>query len=136
MSDTAISLTENLFNVNNKIKQVSIQKRNFFDFDSSSEFDRIICTEFLEHVEDPLSVLKKLNEILAPSGKVFLTTVVWAAFIDHIYLYRSAEEIRVQIREAGFIIEHEFVQPIFAKDKGKEEGSDIALNYAVLLTKQ
>lgn len=135
LSDSSISLTKKLFSAKDLLHRVSIEKKDFFDYGDGAKFDRIICTEFLEHVENPLSVLKKLHELLAPAGELFLTTVVWAAFTDHIFLYRNAEEIRRHIHASGFRIKKELVQVIFEKDKGKETESDIALNYAVLLTK-
>lgn len=71
--------------------------------------DWLICVEVLEHLEDPLSFLVGLKRNLAPGGKAFITAAVNAAHDDHIYLYRNADEVLDQLKEAGFILEQSFV---------------------------
>ena len=99
------------------------------------KFDKIMCGEFLEHVEDPVGILTKLNQLLKDDGKIFLTAAVWAAHIDHIYLYNNAEEVRNHIRKAGFLIEKELVQASFEKDEADPEKSKIPVSYAAILSK-
>lgn len=36
-------------------------------------FDIIICTEFLEHITDPVFALKEIKRVLKPEGKVLIT---------------------------------------------------------------
>jgi 2-polyprenyl-6-hydroxyphenyl methylase / 3-demethylubiquinone-9 3-methyltransferase len=38
-------------------------------------FDAIVCMELLEHVHDPLLVLKHCRRLLKPGGKLFLSTI-------------------------------------------------------------
>lgn len=110
----------------------TILNQDLFTYQPAQLFDRIMCGEFLEHVEDPLRVLKLLKSFLAPGGKIFLTAAVWASMIDHIYLYKSAEEVRVHIREAGLTIEKELVQNVFANKNPDQEKTPI--NYCSILT--
>lgn len=37
-------------------------------------FDTIICAELIEHLENPYSFLRDIGELLAPGGRVILTT--------------------------------------------------------------
>ncbi|HTU13946.1 MAG TPA: class I SAM-dependent methyltransferase [Solirubrobacterales bacterium] len=39
-----------------------------------ASFDVIVCTQVLEHVDDPVKVLAEINRVLAPGGVVFLST--------------------------------------------------------------
>lgn len=39
----------------------------------SGTLDAILCTEVLEHVPDPMAVLKEFHRLLKPGGRVFLT---------------------------------------------------------------
>jgi len=57
------------------------------------------------------------------------------AHIDHIYLYKNAEEVRNHIRKAGFFIEKELVQASFEKDEADPEKSKIPVSYAAILSK-
>ena len=38
-----------------------------------SSFDYIICTEVIEHVPDPISVIKEISRILKPGGNLLIT---------------------------------------------------------------
>lgn len=136
LADTAISFSHILFKAN-EIPQNSYRllKTNFFEFGEAEKFDRILCGEFLEHLEDPLDALKKFYRLLKNDGRVFITVAVWAAHIDHIFLYNNAEEVRNHIREARFSIEKELVQTVFEKDKSEPEKSKIPVSYAAILSK-
>lgn len=67
--------------------------------------DWLISVEVLEHLEDPVSFLKGLRRMLNPGGKAFITAALNAPNADHIYLYRSVEDVIVQLKEAGFVLE-------------------------------
>jgi len=135
LSDTAIALAQRFFEVKGVSPRAKLIKEDINDYVGSSSFNAIMCGEFLEHVEDPLEILKKLHKLLVPGGRLFLTTVAWAAFIDHIYLYKNAGEIRDHIAQSGFTIEKEYIQNIFPRDARRLEESGVALNYAAVLTK-
>lgn len=136
MADTAIDFSKKLFNLKH-IPEYSykILKIDFHNFPENEKYDRIICGEFLEHLEDPLEILKKIHRILTDDGKVFITVAVWAAHIDHIYLYKSANEVRNHLHQANFCIEKELVQSVFEKDEMNPEKEKIPVNYAAILKK-
>ena len=37
-------------------------------------FDTVICGEFIEHVEEPYRLLRRLRTLLAPEGRLILST--------------------------------------------------------------
>ncbi|MFA5880410.1 MAG: class I SAM-dependent methyltransferase [Candidatus Margulisiibacteriota bacterium] len=136
LSDTSIDFTKKMLNLDEiSQERVKIIKGDINEYQSDIKFDRIICGEFLEHVEDPLAILKKLNSLLADDGKLFLTTVAWTAFIDHIYLYRNVNEIKKHIFQGGFKINKELIQNIFDKDKNNPDQDKKAILYAAVLEK-
>jgi len=136
IADSAVTFSKNILEVNNIQKtSYNITKKDFFSFDSDKKFDRIICGEFLEHVEKPVDVLNKLHGLLNKDGKIFLTAAVWAGGVDHIYLYTHPNEIRNQIKESKFCIENELVQAVLEKDEINPEKGKIPVNYAAILTK-
>lgn len=85
-----------------KEKQWKAECRNFFDFSENEKFHCITMMEVLEHVEKPQEFLNKIYNQLTPGGKAYITTVVNAPAIDHIYLFNTVEEIQRLIVQAGF----------------------------------
>jgi len=51
--------------------------------------------------------LRRLRNLLAPTGSAYITTPANAPMIDHIYLFNNAEEIRELLSMGGFEIEKE-----------------------------
>ena len=117
-------------------KQVSYVLSDVFEYHPLSKYDFISMGEVLEHVEEPVSLLRKLHEMLNDSGKVFITTVTNAPAIDHIYLFKNADEIRKVIAEAGFEIEAELC--IWSEDLLPElcEKYKVSMMYAGVLAKK
>ena len=94
--------------------------------------DTLVCGELIEHLEDPRRALKELKRVLKPGGEVFLTTAIFAAAVDHLYLFRSAAEVRKMLQETGFTIVEELVLPVFG-NQNERELSNRAVNYAAIL---
>ena len=115
-------------------ERIDLIKENFFNHSIKSNYDIILCGEFLEHLEDPLKALKKLHYLVKDDGQVFLTVAVYASMIDHIYLYSNAQSVRDQINDARFEIKKELVQNVFAK--AKPDDSNTPINYSAILVKK
>lgn len=80
----------------------TVEHKDFFSYSAEEQFNCIVMGEVLEHVEEPLLMLKKICELLSENGRAFITTVVNAPTIDHIYLFRSIEEVLDMAKAAGF----------------------------------
>lgn len=76
--------------------------------DPERPVDWLICVEVLEHLEDPVEFLGALRAMLRHGGKAFIGTALNAANADHIYLYRTADEVKIQLEQAGFLVEQYF----------------------------
>ncbi|MBI5814220.1 MAG: class I SAM-dependent methyltransferase [Nitrospinae bacterium] len=99
-----------------------------------NKFDSVMMGEVLEHVENPLVVLKELARVAAPDAPIFVTTAIFAASSDHIYLFENAQEVRELISNAKLSIELEDVLPVYPSDS--PESSKRPLNYCAVLKKQ
>lgn len=86
--------------------RIQYHHMNVFDF-PDGQFDFITMGEVLEHVEQPRELLQKLHRMLAPHGTVYITTPANAPMVDHIYVFRNAQEIRDMLEESGFRIHSE-----------------------------
>ncbi|MEO1448517.1 MAG: class I SAM-dependent methyltransferase [Bacteroidota bacterium] len=80
---------------------VHYQLADVFEMHPARGYDLIVMGELIEHLEDPLAMLKKAESLLAEGGQIYLTTPANAPMIDHIYLFRNADEIRELCREAN-----------------------------------
>jgi SAM-dependent methyltransferase len=111
------------------VDKVDIERENM-PFDDGA-FDIILFSEILEHLRhDPLHVLREINRILAPGGKMILSTpnitplhrlgflfgrdyqgdpveefgkLKWLGHMGHVRLY-SADEVKRFLRNAGFTV--------------------------------
>jgi len=75
---------------------------DIFNFDSNNKYDLIILGEVLEHLDKPMEILKKLSSLLNNNGIIWLTTPTNAPTLDHVYLFRSKEDIVDLIKMSGF----------------------------------
>jgi 2-polyprenyl-3-methyl-5-hydroxy-6-metoxy-1,4-benzoquinol methylase len=81
-----------------------IKLKNIIEEPMHHQADALINVEVLEHLEDPKQFLRSLYSILKNGGIAFVTAAVNAPNFDHIYLYRSLNEVAAQISAAGFKI--------------------------------
>jgi 2-polyprenyl-3-methyl-5-hydroxy-6-metoxy-1,4-benzoquinol methylase len=54
-----------------RFPQIKVINSLFEDFETEQTYDNIILGHVLEHVHDPVLILSKVREWLAPSGRVF-----------------------------------------------------------------
>jgi SAM-dependent methyltransferase len=106
---------------------------NIFDFPPGAQYDWITMGEVIEHVEQPLDLLRKARSLLAPSGRAYITAPANAPTLDHIYLFREEEEIRGMLREAGFAVEREVL--MYSEDLPVEQARarKVALMYGAVV---
>ena len=81
--------------------------RDFFEFSAGDKYDAVVMGEVLEHVERPLQFLQKSAEITSKGAFIFITVPLNTPARDHIYLFRTPEELFSMVEEAGLsIVEH------------------------------
>jgi 2-polyprenyl-3-methyl-5-hydroxy-6-metoxy-1,4-benzoquinol methylase len=68
------------------------------------QFDLALSQEVLEHLEDPVAYMRALRNMVRPGRYAYIAAAINAAHVDHIYLYRSPDEVATEIEEAGFTI--------------------------------
>lgn len=109
--------------------------RDVFDFNPDIKFDFITMGEVLEHVENPVALLKKVSSLLTENGYLWITTPANAPAIDHIYLFRNISDIHQVIADAGFEIAEETTA--YAEDVAADiaEKFKVSMMYAGLLKK-
>jgi 2-polyprenyl-3-methyl-5-hydroxy-6-metoxy-1,4-benzoquinol methylase len=109
---------------------------DIFKIRAEKKYDFITMGEVLEHVEDPVALLAKLGELLKDDGSMFITTPTNAPAIDHIYLFKNADDIRQVIDKAGFKVAGEIGIYSEKVSKEKAEKYKVAMMYAAFITKK
>ena len=75
-------------------------------------FDRIVLAEVIEHVTDPSEIVRSLVKRAHPETVFFVTTVVNVDAPDHIYLFRTLQEVRGLLDDCSLTITDELHLPL------------------------
>jgi 2-polyprenyl-3-methyl-5-hydroxy-6-metoxy-1,4-benzoquinol methylase len=75
-------------------------------------FDRIVLAEVLEHVAEPARIIRSLVEHAHRQTLFFVTTVVNVEAPDHIYLFRTLQEVRGLLDDCGLTVTNELDLPL------------------------
>lgn len=107
LSQSSINLTETYIRRfrKNADTEYELICDDFITHEFQEKFDCVCISEVLEHVENPEDMLRKIHEITNPGANIYISVPVNAPTIDHIYLYRSVDEVRRMTEKAGFRID-------------------------------
>lgn len=95
--------------------------------------DLLVNIEVLEHLEDPLTFMHSLAAMLKPGGYGLISAAINAPNEDHIYLYRSSDEVAEQLIGAGFEILDSTVDSAYPP---RQEGDLVPVNAAFIVTRK
>lgn len=84
---------------------IELEDRDLFAPGGTGEFQSVTFSEVLEHVERPDLALAGLHARMTPGGRLFVNAPVNSPAVDHIYLFRTPEEVVELVSQAGFDIE-------------------------------
>jgi len=96
-------------------------------------YDFITMGEVLEHVNEPDRLLARLDQLLSDAGTAFVTTSINSPAVDHVYHFKSVEDVRVMIRAAGLEIGNEQVLPVEDLPMAEIVAKKITINYSAVL---
>ena len=116
--------------------QVTLQESDFLDAGGlpAASFDILVMGEVLEHVEQPQLFLERLRALAAPNAHIFITTCINAPAIDHIYLWRTLDDLEDMIRASGLNIQQHLYLPYEGKTLDEALEAKLAINVAYVLS--
>jgi 2-polyprenyl-3-methyl-5-hydroxy-6-metoxy-1,4-benzoquinol methylase len=135
ISKTSIEIAKEIINT------FQVEKNNInyihgdylkINFDNTG-FDFIIMGEVLEHVNNAPDFMTQTKNLLNKGGSVYLSTCANSPAIDHVYHFKSVDEIRNLIREHNFKIVKELVLPVDNIPTEQWEKELTTINYCALL---
>ncbi len=106
---------------------------DMLNIDSKDIYDFIVMGEVLEHVEEPTHLLNKLNTLLEDQGHAFISTCVDCPTIDHVYHFKSIEEIREMLKLCQFEIVSEKILPVEELPMDEIIERKITINYSAVI---
>jgi 2-polyprenyl-3-methyl-5-hydroxy-6-metoxy-1,4-benzoquinol methylase len=110
ISEYALRFTARVVRAAGHGARYQIDERDIFADPLPPPADLVICQEVLEHLEAPDRFVARLTKLVRPGGWGYITAAINAAHTDHIYLYRSPDEVRRHVEEAGWRVVAEQIE--------------------------
>jgi hypothetical protein len=104
ISQYALDFTKRVIDVHGIGDRYSIENRDIIASPPEQRADFIISQEVLEHLEDPPTFIRALRNMVRSGAHGYITAAINAGHTDHIYLYRSAEEVARQLKDGGWTV--------------------------------
>ena len=99
ISDTSLEMTKKIIGYDQE--KITYNKTDIFDYDDSKKYDFIVLGEVLEHLDEPKEILIKLSNLLKSGGLLWITTPTNSPALDHVYLFKTKEEVLSLISDSG-----------------------------------
>lgn len=112
VSETAIEMTRDYverYKVNGR-SEYHLFCEDATKLPANIKYDFIVIQEVLEHIEEPLDMLKSIHEMLTPRGRVYALIPINTPSPAHIFLFHSIEHVMEIVTSAGFkILQKEYI---------------------------
>ena len=133
ISPTSLQLTESVYKQStDSFLETKFFCSDFLEFSTEEKFDFIVMGEILEHVDNPLSFLTKVSSLLSVNGRVFISTCTDSPSIDHVYHFKTVDEIRRLIESAKLNIDYEKLIPYKSLSIEESEIGRHTINYCAI----
>ena len=115
-------------------RPLSLELTNLFAA-PKGEFDSIVFSEVLEHLEDPVAAIAAIKALLAPNGRAFVHAPVNSPAPDHLTLFRTPEEIVELVKASGLSVEDVLFAPTAGTSLQRARQLSLAISTIVIATR-
>ena len=81
--------------------KINYYMNDIFEYPDTNKYDFIVLGEVLEHLDEPKKILMKLSKLLKPGGLLWVTTPTNSPALDHVYLFKTKEDVLNLIADSG-----------------------------------
>ena len=137
LSAASVEQTRTIIDHFNPDAPARVEQRDFLeaaDLEPGS-FDAIVMGEVLEHVEQPDVFLRRIAELAKDDAYIFVTTCINAPAVDHIFLWRTTDELEEMITDNGLTIVEPLRLPYEGKSLEESRELNLPINVAYVLAK-
>ena len=99
-------------------------------------FDAVVMGEVLEHVEQPDLFLRQIARLAKKDAYIFVTTCINAPAVDHIFLFKTTEQLEKLFSDCGLRIKNQLIKPYEGKTLEESLQQRLAINVAYVLDKK
>jgi 2-polyprenyl-3-methyl-5-hydroxy-6-metoxy-1,4-benzoquinol methylase len=99
-------------------------------------FDAVVMGEVLEHVEQPERFLRQIVRLAKKDAHIFVTTCINAPAVDHIYLFKTSEQLEQMFSDCGLKIKNKLIKPYEGKTLEESLQQFLAINVAYVLERK
>ena len=99
---------------------------------ADGSFDAVITGELLEHLDDPATFLGECVRVTKPGGFLFVTTAIYAASVDHVFMFEDVESVNRMLSGSGATLWSYLAIPVRPGDPVRPR---VPINYAAILHK-
>jgi 2-polyprenyl-3-methyl-5-hydroxy-6-metoxy-1,4-benzoquinol methylase len=102
ISEKSVALTQKFIECNHFSENITIQSGDALSYKTDELNDFGVSCFLIEHLENPINLLKNLYQNLKPGAYAFVTAALTAAEIDHIFEIKKESDLIVMAEDAGF----------------------------------
>ena len=99
ISETSLEMTKKILGADGT--KINYYLTDIFEYPDTNKYDLIVLGEVLEHLDEPEKILVKLSKLLKPGGLLWLTTPTNSPALDHVYLFKTKEDVLKLVADSG-----------------------------------
>jgi 2-polyprenyl-3-methyl-5-hydroxy-6-metoxy-1,4-benzoquinol methylase len=136
VSETSIAQTQRSLDTMKVERPVTLKLQNLFeardDEKTMQQFDGVVFSEVLEHLEEPKDALRIIRDILKPGGILWVHVPANSPAPDHLYLISKHEEAAALVQEAGFEVDKQSYFPMSGTTLEKAAKLKLAVSCCII----
>lgn len=103
ISGEAVEISRGMAAATEVASRTSYQVGNALDW-RGNPADRVIAGELLEHLNQPQMLMDSVFNTLVPGGCAFVTAALTAAHMDHVWEFKTSQEVFDMAAKAGLVL--------------------------------